>query len=170
MNNSFNDLKDKVCIITGGAGVIGSSMVEALAQAGVKTAILDRREEVAVELAAEISDKYQVETAGFRADVLDKNLLAEAKSGVLEKFGKIDILINGAGGNSPDATTKLEKLDSESIGQLEDSFFGLKIEGFQKVFDLNFIGTLLPTMVFAEDMVKQGTGSVVNISSMNFLH
>jgi NAD(P)-dependent dehydrogenase (short-subunit alcohol dehydrogenase family) len=167
MNNSFDDLKGKVCVITGGAGVIGAAMVEVLAQAGVKTAILDLREEVATELAKRIENKYGVETEGFQANVLDKNSLIESRSKVIEKFGKVDILINGAGGNSPDATTKLETLDKDSVDKLEDGFFGLKIEGFQKVFDLNFIGTLLPTMVFAEDMIKEGKGSVVNISSMN---
>lgn len=166
-NNSFEDLKDKVCVITGGAGVIGASMVEVLASAGVKVAILDLREEVASELASKIQSKYNVECAGFGTNVLDKATLIETKKAVLKKFGKVDILINGAGGNSPEATTKLETLDADSVDKLEEGFFGLKMEGFQKVFDLNFIGTLLPTMVFGEEMVKRGSGSVVNISSMN---
>ncbi|MCF8381490.1 MAG: SDR family oxidoreductase [Bacteroidales bacterium] len=166
-NNSFEDLKDKVCVITGGAGVIGASMVEVLASAGVKVAILDLREEVASELANKIQAKYNVECCGFATNVLDKATLTETKKEVIKKFGKVDILINGAGGNSPEATTKLETLDADSVDKLEEGFFGLKMEGFQKVFDLNFIGTLLPTMVFGEEMVKRGSGSVVNISSMN---
>lgn len=166
-NNSFEDLKGKVCVITGGAGVIGTSMVEVLASAGVKVAILDLREDIASELATKIRAKYNVECYGFETNVLDKETLIETKKAVIEKFGKVDILINGAGGNSPQATTKIETLDSESVNNLEDGFFGLKMEGFQKVFDLNFIGTLLPSMVFGEEMVKRGSGSVVNISSMN---
>jgi len=166
-NNSFSDLKGKVCVITGGAGVIGASLVEVLASAGVKTAILDLREEVASELAARMQKKYNVESMGFGTNVLSKETLIETRGKVLDKFGHVDILINGAGGNSPDATTKLETLNSETNDQLEDGFFGLKMEGFQKVFDLNFMGTLLPSMVFAEEMVKKGSGSIVNISSMN---
>lgn len=166
-NNSFKDLKDKVCVITGGAGVIGASMVEVLAQAGVKTAILDLREDVAVEMAAKIQEKYGTKTEGYGANVLDKESLMDARKKIIDSFGRVDILINGAGGNSPAATTKLETLDPDTLDRLDEGFFGLQIEGFQKVFDLNFIGTLLPTMVFAEDMVKAGKGSVVNISSMN---
>ncbi|MCK4922787.1 MAG: SDR family oxidoreductase [Bacteroidales bacterium] len=166
-NNSFEDLKGKVCVITGGAGVIGASMVEVLASAGVKVAILDLREDIASELAAKIQTKYNVECYGFGTNVLDKETLVETRKAVVEKLGKVDILINGAGGNSPQATTKIETLDSESVNNLDDGFFGLKMEGFQKVFDLNFIGTLLPSMVFGEEMVKSGSGSIVNISSMN---
>jgi NAD(P)-dependent dehydrogenase (short-subunit alcohol dehydrogenase family) len=84
-----------------------------------------------------------------------------------EKFGSIDILINGAGGNSPAATTKLEKMDGTADENIEETFFGLQIEGFDKVFDLNFKGTLIPTMVFATDLVKKKSGVIINISSMN---
>lgn len=166
-NHTFEDLKGKVCVITGGAGVIGASMVEVLAQAGVKTAILDLREEPAADLASRIRETYGVESEGFSANVLDKESLIKTREKVIKKFGKVDILINGAGGNSPQATTKEEQINSNTGNLLEDTFFGLKIEGFQKVFDLNFIGTLLPTMVFAEDMVREGKGAVLNISSMN---
>ncbi|MGC9341240.1 MAG: SDR family NAD(P)-dependent oxidoreductase, partial [Bacteroidales bacterium] len=166
-NHSFNDLKDKVCVITGGAGVIGSAMTRVLAAAGVKVVILDLREEVAEKLTAELSAEYGTENLGLGANVLDKDNLIKAKEIILNKFNGIDILVNGAGGNSPEATTKLEELTDETKYSLEDGFFGLKLEGFRKVFDLNFIGTLLPTMVFAEEMVKKGKGSIVNISSMN---
>lgn len=166
-NNSFSDLKGKVCVITGGAGVIGASMVDVLASAGVNIAILDLREDVAAELANKIQSEYKTECIGLGTNVLSKETLIETRKKVLDKFGKVDILINGAGGNSPDATTLLETLDSDTNDQLDDGFFGLKIEGFQKVFDLNFMGTLLPSMVFAEEMVKSGSGSIVNISSMN---
>lgn len=167
VNYNFNDLKDKVCVITGGAGVLGSAMTHALGAAGVKVAILDLREEVAVKLAEELSEKYGTDNVGLAGNVLERESLVEARKRILEKYGTTDILINGAGGNSPDATTKLEELNNENKDRLEDAFFGLKLEGFQKVFDLNFMGTLLPTMVFSEEMVRKGRGAIVNISSMN---
>lgn len=164
---NFDDLKSKVCIITGGAGVIGTAMVKALAAAGVNVVILDLKEDVAVALAKDLTNLYGNKNLGLSANVLNKESLEEAKLKILEKFGTIDILINGAGGNSPDATTKLEQITQDSIENWKDGFFGLTIDGFQKVFDLNFMGTLLPTMVFADVMVKKGAGSIVNISSMN---
>jgi NAD(P)-dependent dehydrogenase (short-subunit alcohol dehydrogenase family) len=86
---------------------------------------------------------------------------------VIDKLGNVDILINGAGGNSPKATTKNEFITDENVNSLNDAFFGLELEGFQKVFDLNFLGTLLPTMVFAKEMVERKSGVILNISSMN---
>jgi len=166
-NNSFSDLKDKVCVITGGAGVIGTAIVKVMASVGVKTVILDLRKEVAEELARNIAQESGTECIGMESNVLDKASLNNTKKDIIDRFGKIDILINGAGGNSPEATTKLEQLIPGMSDNLEDGFFGLKMEGFRKVFDLNFIGTLLPTMVFAEEMVKRGDGAILNISSMN---
>lgn len=165
MNHSFSDLKGKICVITGGAGVIGQSMVEALASAGVKTAILDLREDIASNLAQSIEKTYGTKTIGVGCNVLDKGSIIKARDIVERELGVADILINGAGGNSPDATTKTEQILPES--KPEDTFFGLKTEGFDKVFDLNFTGTLLPSMVFGEAMVKRGSGSILNISSMN---
>jgi len=104
---------------------------------------------------------------GYAADVLDKVKLQKAKELVNRDFGKINLLINGAGGNSPKATTQLEKLGKENLHELEKSFYGLDVEGFDFVFDLNFKGTLLPTMVFTTDMLELGKGVVLNISSMN---
>ncbi len=118
-------------------------------------------------LSIEIEKKYGCPSLGLVADVLDKDSLIAAKKIINEKFGPIDILINGAGGNSPSATTKLERMEGTDTEVLEDTFFGLEIEGFDKVFDLNFKGTLLPSMVFANDMVKKKSGVIVNISSMN---
>lgn len=164
---SFDDLNEKTCVITGGGGVIGSVIANSLASIGVKLAILDIQKELADKVAEEIKGKYGTEAIGVETNVLDKTSLNEAKRIVIEKFGKIDILINGAGGNSPKATTKEEVITDENVKSLEDTFFGLELEGFQKVFDLNFLGTLLPTMVFAKEMVERKSGVILNVSSMN---
>lgn len=161
----FSDLRGKVCVITGGAGVIGYSMCEALLASGIKTAIIDINPDAANDTAKKLMDQYQTECIGVVANVLDKNSLIEAKKEINQKLGKIDILINGAGGNSPKATTAVEQLTEPS--NLETSFFGLDTEGFDKVFALNFTGTILPTMVFCTDMIEKGKGNVLNISSMN---
>ncbi len=103
----------------------------------------------------------------MESNVLDMASLNETKKEILKRFGRVDILINGAGGNSPQATTKIEQITPENTDNLEDGFFGLEIEGFRKVFDLNFMGTVMPTMAFSSDMVKRGDGVILNISSMN---
>jgi NAD(P)-dependent dehydrogenase (short-subunit alcohol dehydrogenase family) len=163
----LEDLKDKVCIITGGAGVLGSSMAGALCATGVKTVILDRDREASESLAERLGREYGTATMGLEGNVLDNLSLQQAKEEILSQFGKIDFLINGAGGNSPRATTKLEQIDPDDMSDPAGGFFGLDVEGFRQVFDLNFLGTLLPTMVFSSVMVERGRGSVVNISSMN---
>jgi NAD(P)-dependent dehydrogenase (short-subunit alcohol dehydrogenase family) len=167
INNNMNDLnlKDKVAVITGGAGIICSTMAKSLAAQGVKTVILDLNKEAAVAVAGEIEKEFHTPSIGLSASVLDKTSLAAALKDIHDKFGTIDILVNGAGGNSPAATTKVEKMDGSE--NPDDTFFGLQIEGFDKVFDLNFKGTLIPTMVFAIDMVKKKSGVIINISSMN---
>jgi len=164
---SFNDLKGKVCVMTGGAGVLGHAMVKAIASVGTKVAIADINKEVADKVAAEIAAECGSEVIGIEANVLDKASLEAAKKEINEKLGDIDILINGAGGNSPQATTKVEQMLEENLDALEDTFYGLEMEGFDKVFALNFKGTLLPTMVFTKDMLKNRKGVVLNISSMN---
>jgi len=164
---SFDDLKGKVCVITGGAGVLGVAMVKALASVDAKIAIADRNKEVADKVAAEISAEYNATVIGVEANVLEKETLEQAKLEINEKLGEIDVLINCAGGNSPQATTKVEQMNEENIDKLEDTFYGLEMEGFDKVFALNFTGTLLPTMVFTKDMLKNRKGVVLNISSMN---
>jgi NAD(P)-dependent dehydrogenase (short-subunit alcohol dehydrogenase family) len=163
----LKDLKGKVCVITGGGGVLGSSMARGLASVGVVTVILDIDETAATKIAEEISREYGVASKGYKADVLDKSFLEEVRIQIEYEVGEIDMLINGAGGNSPKATTKLEEITEHELDQLDDSFFGLELEGFQKVFDLNFTGTLLPTMVFTRGMVLRQKGVVLNISSMN---
>ncbi len=167
---SFDDLKDKVCVITGGGGVIGSSIALGLASVGVKTAILDIFQESADKVATMVQKETGVTSIGVVANVLDKESLLNAKEIVTSKLGSIDILINGAGGNSPKATTKNEFITPENKDELDGSFFNLDIDGFDKVFSLNFNGTLLPTMVFAKDMVDREKGAIVNISSMNAYH
>jgi NAD(P)-dependent dehydrogenase (short-subunit alcohol dehydrogenase family) len=164
--NELN-LKGKVAVITGGAGVICSTMAKSLAAQGVKTVILDLNKDAAFEVAKTIEKEFKTSSIGLSASVLDKSSLEAAKKEIHEKFGPVDILVNGAGGNSPAATTKVEKMDGSESEKPEDTFFGLQIEGFDKVFDLNFKGTLLPSMVFGADMVKKKSGVIINISSMN---
>jgi len=164
--NELN-LKGKVAVITGGAGIICSTMAKSLAAQGVKTVILDLNKEAAQEVAREIEKEFKTQSIGVSASVLDKASLEAARDEINEILGPVDILVNGAGGNSPAATTKVEKMDGTEDENPADTFFGLQIEGFDKVFDLNFKGTLLPTMVFASDMVIKKSGVVINISSMN---
>jgi NAD(P)-dependent dehydrogenase (short-subunit alcohol dehydrogenase family) len=163
----FDDLKNKVCILTGGGGVLGSAMAEALAGAGVKTVILDLNRQAAVDLAGRLGNQYGTETLGLPANVLDRSSLLDAREEIIERFGKIDFLINAAGGNSPKATTKIEQIGSDPDNDFSDGIFGLEMEGFRQVFDLNFTGTLLPVMVFGPTMVSRGKGAIINISSMN---
>jgi NAD(P)-dependent dehydrogenase (short-subunit alcohol dehydrogenase family) len=163
----FSDLKGKTCVITGGAGVIGRAICEALAKKGIKTAIIDRNLPAAQELARNLSEKHGTPCTGVMANVLDKESLIQAKEIITEQMGDIHFLINGAGGNSPDATTKTEQIIKDDGAGLSDSFFGLDQAGFDKVFALNFSGTLLPTLVFALEMIQRGEGVILNISSMN---
>lgn len=167
---TFGDLKNTVCVITGGGGVIGNVLAEGLAKLNVNIAVLDINKELADKAAKSIVEKYGTEAIGVEANVLDKQSLENAKKIILEKFGRIDSLINGAGGNSPKATTQEEFITEDNVNSLDATFFGLELEGFQKVFDLNFLGTLLPTMVFAKEMVERKSGVVLNISSMNAYH
>lgn len=164
--NELN-IRNKVAVITGGAGIICSVMAKALAAQGVKTVIIDLNEEAAIKVAKEIEEEFNLPSLGLSASVLDKASLIKSKMIINEKFGAIDILVNGAGGNSPAATTKVEKMEGVESENPEDTFFGLQIEGFDRVFDLNFKGTLLPSMVYATDMVKQRSGVIINVSSMN---
>jgi len=167
---SFDDLNGKVCVITGGAGVIGVSIIRALASVGTKVAIVDINEELAQKVAAELAQEFNAEIIGVKANVLDKESLENAKAVINEKLGPIDLLINGAGGNSPQATTQVEEVLESDLSNLEKTFYGLQMEGFDKVFALNFKGTVLPSMVFTRDMLEKKSGAVLNISSMNSYH
>jgi NAD(P)-dependent dehydrogenase (short-subunit alcohol dehydrogenase family) len=165
-NNSFEDLNGKVCAITGGAGVIGVALSKGLASAGVKVAVLDISKELGDKAAAEIRSSG-TKSVGVEADVLNRESLEKAKAVINKELGKINILINCAGGNSPKATTAYEFISKDNINELDKTFYGLDIEGFRKVFDLNFLGTVLPTMILTKDMIENGGGNVINISSMN---
>ncbi len=164
---SFKDLNGKVCVITGGAGVIGLALVKALASVNMKVAIVDINKAVADKVAAEISENSGATVIGVEANVLDKASLEKARTEIQEKLGEIDVLINGAGGNHPSATTKVEQIEENNIGNLDDSFYGLQLDAFDKVFALNFKGTVLPSMVFTQDMLNRRKGVILNISSMN---
>ncbi len=166
MNVSFDDLKGKVCVVTGGCGVFGNIFAQTMLKAGAKVAIMDYKQGRCDECAQGLAKKSGSPVLCAVANVLNKESLVKAKAEVNSELGKIDILINGAGGNAPTATTSNEFITKENIGDLSKSFFGLDLDGFRSVFDLNFLGTVLPTMVFAEDMLVRG-GSIINISSMN---
>ena len=119
---SFDDLKGKVCVITGGAGVLGSAMVKAMASVGMKIAIADINKEVADKVAAEIAAETGAQVIGVAANVLDKESLEQAKVVINGQLGEIEILVNGAGGNSPQATTKVEQMQEKDIDNLADTF------------------------------------------------
>lgn len=161
-----DDVKDKVCIVTGGCGVFGNIFAQGLLKAGAKVAIMDYKKGRCENCAQNLAKKAGEPVLCVVADVLDRDALGKAKKDVNDELGKIDVLINAAGGNSPLATTNEAFISEDSLGDLAKTFFGLEMEGFRKVFDLNFLGTVLPSMVFAEDMLKRG-GSIINISSMN---
>jgi NAD(P)-dependent dehydrogenase (short-subunit alcohol dehydrogenase family) len=163
---SFDDLKDKVCVITGGGGVIGKALAIGLGSVGVKTALLDLNKEMADKVASEVASETGSESIGVEANVLNKESLEDARKIVNEKLGKINMLINGAGGNSPKATAGEEMVTKEMRSDLSKTFFGLDIAGFEFVFNLNFMGTILPTMVLSQDMLDDG-GVVLNVSSMS---
>jgi NAD(P)-dependent dehydrogenase (short-subunit alcohol dehydrogenase family) len=163
---SFDDLNNKVCAITGGGGVIGKSLAVGLASVGVKVAILDLYKEAADDAVKFIESETDSKAIGVEANVLDKESLKKAKIIINEELGDIDILINCAGGNSPKATTQVEFMNPDNKND-EGTFLGLDIEGFRNVFDLNFLGTLLPSMILSGDMVKNESGVILNVSSMN---
>ncbi|MDI6453020.1 SDR family oxidoreductase [Peloplasma aerotolerans] len=161
------NIKDKVVVITGGAGVLGSDFAKAIAACGAKVAILDLSLERAQEVALEIK-RVGFEAIGVKANVLEKDSLVEARETVLKVYGTCDILINGAGGNHPKATTTDEFFNKETFGKEDNkSFFDLDLNSFNFVFGLNFTGTLLPTQIFAVDMVDKPGSVILNVSSMN---
>jgi len=148
------DLKGKVAVVTGGGGVLGGSIAASLAVAGVKVAIFDIREENVNSRVLQLRTQGG-EAEGFTANVLDMELLKQSRDAVLQKWNRVDILINAAGGNLPGATLAEDQ-----------TIFDMKVEDYQRVTDLNLNGTVFPSLVFAEAMAQQGSGSIVNVSSM----
>ena len=148
-------LNKKAIVVTGGTGILGNAFVEAIVEAGGSVGILGRKEEVAVARAKAINSRGG-QAIALVADVLNEAQLLLAKEKVLAAFGRIDGLVNAAGGNMP-----------EGVLQPGEDIFKMNIEGMKKVMDLNVWGTILPTQVFGEEIAKTGRGSIVNISSMN---
>lgn len=159
----------KVVVLTGGGGVLCRTLAKALAKQGHKIAVLDLKLEAAQKVADEIIEEGGI-AIGVMANVLEKASLESAKAEVNSKLGSCDILINGAGGNHPLGTTSNPYLledDLENTAEGFKTFFDLDPEGIKFVFNLNFLGTLLPTQIFAKDMVGKKGCSILNISSMN---
>lgn len=154
MENIYS-LKDKVIVVTGGTGILGNSFVNGIVEAGGTVAILGRNKAVADERADAIK-KNGGKALALVADVLNENELNAAKEQVWNTFGRLDGLVNGAGGNMP-----------QGVLQPDEDIFKMNLDGMKQVMDLNLWGTLLPTQVFGEAIAKTGKGSIVNISSMN---
>lgn len=161
MDLSFEDLRGKTIVITGGGGVLCRSFAEAFVAVGGRVALLDIRGDKAEEAARAVGG----EAIGVECDVLSGESLDRALETVRAKLGPVDVLVNGAGGNVAAATTEVERLTAAS--ETNRSFYALELPAFQKTFDLNFMGTFLPTQRLTLDMVQHGSGAVVNISSMN---
>ena len=165
MNLPLNiDFSGKVVVVTGAGGVLCGDMAKAFAQAGAKVAALDLNEEDVKKLADECKAQGYI-CEGYKANVLEPEALAQVHEAVLKDLGPCDILVNGAGGNNPRATTDNEYHHEAKEGQ--KTFFDLDAAGVDFVFKLNFQGTLLPTQQFAKDMVEKKSGCILNISSMN---
>jgi NAD(P)-dependent dehydrogenase (short-subunit alcohol dehydrogenase family) len=161
------DLAGKVAVVTGGGGVLCSRMARALAECGARVAILDLDLDAAETVAAALrAEGFQAR--GFQANVLERPSLDAAAAAVLAAFGPCDLLLNGAGGNHPKGTTTKEWLDAADLDQPElTTFFDLDPKGIEFVFNLNFLGTLIPSQVFARQMVGRSGCSIINMSSMN---
>ncbi|MBQ8640976.1 MAG: SDR family oxidoreductase [Clostridia bacterium] len=172
MNLTF-DLNGKVAVVTGGGGVLCSGFSKTLAAAGAKVAVCDLREEAARAVADEINAAGGC-AIGVAMNVLDKASIQAAQKTIVDTLGPVDILLNGAGGNNPKGSTSRDNLTPEEVAQLNENgtiegvktFFDLDPDGISFVFNLNFLGTLLPTQVFARDMASTG-GTIINVSSMN---
>ena len=162
------DLSEKVAVVTGGGGVLCTVFAKALAENGAKVAVLDINKDAAEKVAGEIKMKSG-KAIGIAADVLKLESLKKAKDRINKEFGLINILINGAGGNNPKASTTKEYLLKEDLKNDSDiiTFPDLDVKGIESTFNLNFIGTLLPSQVFVSDLAKEQGSCIINISSMN---
>jgi len=160
-------LSGRTAVVTGGGGALCGTMAQCLGELGVKVAVLDLKLEKAEERAASIRDAGG-EAGAFACDVLDEKELGACAGSIAGMWGAPDFLVNGAGGNAPGGTTAEEFLEREMLRDDKGGgFFDLGLEGFSKVFDLNFLGTVLPTKAFSRGMVERGKGSIVNMSSMS---
>jgi NAD(P)-dependent dehydrogenase (short-subunit alcohol dehydrogenase family) len=160
------NLEGKVAVVTGAGGVLCSYFAKVLARAGAKVALLDLNFESAQNFADEIVAEGGIAKA-YSCNVLDKNICYEVAEAVLRDFGPCDLLVNGAGGNNPRATTDKEYFELGDIDADTKSFFDLEADGVGFVFNLNFLGTLIPTQAFARQMVGREGCNIINISSMN---
>ena len=162
-------LQNKVAVVTGGAGVLGSAFAKELARAGAKVAIMNRT----AEKAQTVVDAIRAaggEAIAVPCNVLDRAAVEKAAAVVKEKLGPCDILLNAAGGNHPSGVSAKEFFQPEVENPLQGTFFELKAEGFQSVFELNFMGTFIPTQVFAVQMLGRPGTTVINVSSMSAYH
>ena len=165
MNLPLNvDYSGKVVVVTGAGGLICGAMARAFAQSGAKVAALDLNEDAVKKLADELKKEGYI-CEGYKANVLDPENLEEVHQAVLKDLSGCDILVNGAGGNNPRATTDNEY--QHEAKENSKTFFDLQADGVDFVFKLNFQGTLLPTQAFAKDMVEKKKGCILNVSSMN---
>lgn len=152
------DVSGKVVAVTGGGGILCSVMAEALAKAGAAVAVLDLRQDAAAEVAKKI-DSQGGRAVAVCVDVLDRQSIEDAYKQVVNALGPVDVLVNGAGGNKKEATTSPER-----------SFFDLPESAIRWIFDLNCLGTIMPSQIFCRAMAERGAGNVVNISSMSAFH
>lgn len=164
-NISGVNLNEKVVVVTGAGGVICKVLSAALVKVGAKVALLDLNEDRAKANAEEITMDGGI-AKGYLCNVLDKASIEAAHEAILKELGPCDILINGAGGNNPKANTDNEFFKEEDIDTMK-TFFDLDQQGIEFVFNLNYMGTLLPSQVFAKDMIGKKGCSIINISSMN---
>lgn len=154
MENTYS-LKDKVIVVTGGTGILGNSFVNAIVEAGGIVGIMGRNKEIAEKRANDINSNGG-QALALVADVLNEDQLQQSLNLILNEYGRVDGLVNGAGGNMP-----------EGVLQPSDDIFSMNIQGMKNVMDLNLYGTLYPTQVFGKAIAETGKGSIVNISSMN---
>ena len=167
------DLAGKTAVVTGGGGVLCSGFSKTLAAAGARVAVCDLRLEAAEKVAEDIRANGG-DAIAVAMNVLEKKSVEEARNAIYEKYDRVDILLNGAGGNNPKGSTTRDNLTPDEIAELDangtiegvKTFFDLDPDGISFVFNLNFLGTLIPTQVFARDMAKRG-GTIINVSSMN---
>lgn len=161
------DLNGKTAVVTGGGGVLCSDFAKTVAHCGAKVAVLDLNADAAAKVAGEINSLGGTAMA-VRTNVLDKESLSDAKEEINNAFGRVDILLNGAGGNNPKGTTSKDYYEKgDEVREDVKSFFDLDPKGIEFVFNLNFLGTLLTTQCFAKDMVEKENATILNISSMN---